>query len=699
MAGRFAENLGFIPLFFRKGREAKGNERSCHRHAYCNPISTSESIQVKRGGWIAHLSSFRPRPCYIASVPKKSYVDGLNEAQKEAVLHSRGPLLIVAGAGTGKTKTITHRIAHLVEEGVPAESILALTFTNKAAGEMRERVRVLVSEGGGGLPLLTTFHSLGVRILREFHHVASVPRDFTIWDRDDSTKALKAILAKLGSDISPKGALATISRQKGEGITGAVFAEHARGYREQMIVRVWDLYEKQLDEEGALDFDDLLLRTLGLLRESKETRALLQSRWGQITIDEYQDTNRVQYEIAQILAAPENNICAVGDLDQAIYTWRQARLENLLEFESSFPGTKIITLEENYRSTRTILTAANTVIEKNVRRKPKRLFTENITGEPIHFYGAQNELDEAWFVAQACQELIEAGMPASEIAVLYRENFQSRVLEEALLHFNVPYRVVGTRFFERKEVKDVLSYIRAALNPKSRSDLARIVATPPRGIGPSTLAKMLALEDSTLSPAAQKKVAAFRELLKKIAHAARTLPASEAIRFVLEASGMERIFKSDTEEGHERLENVHELVNLATRYDFEQSPVGLERLLEEAALQNDQDELDKEIGAVSLMTMHASKGLEFDAVFITGLEQGLFPSAHVDESRDPEEERRLFYVALTRARKRLFLSYAGERLKYGSREYTLPSEFLDDIDQRLIQHARPGETIHEEVIT
>jgi len=382
------------------------------------------------------------------------------------------------------------------------------------------------------------------------------------------------------------------------------------------------------------------------------------------------------------------NICVVGDTDQNIYSWRGADIEHLLGFEKSFAGARVILLEQNYRSTSTILAAANSVIEKNVRRRPKRLFTDNATGDAIVLYGAQNEIDEAWFVAQKAAELIESGIQPSEIAVLYRENFQSRAIEEAFLHFGVPYRVLGTRFFERKEVKDTLSYLRASMNSKNKIDIGRIISVPPRGIGKVTLDKVLAGLGADLPKAAQAKVAAFKDVLMRIKHSVDILPASEAVRYAVEASGMET-YHSKSEDGEERIGNIRELVNLATRYDHLQSPEGIERLLEEAALQSDQDELAEEMSAAALMTVHASKGLEFDAVFITGMEQGLFPSTREDEKRDQEEDRRLFYVALTRARKRLFLSYAGQRMKYGSREFTIPSEFIQDIDSRLLQESAP----------
>ncbi|MEK7156725.1 MAG: UvrD-helicase domain-containing protein [Patescibacteria group bacterium] len=612
------------------------------------------------------------------------YLEGLNAAQKEAVLHVDGPLLVVAGAGAGKTKTIVHRIAHLVEEGIPASSILAVTFTNKAAGEMRDRVRDLLTGKRGGLPLVATFHSLGVRLLREFHEEAGVPKNFSIWDRDDSLRAVKAELKRLDTEEwTPRQILGAISREKGGGKKLAEYRERASSRREQAVAQVWERYEQALKSEDSLDFDDLLVRTLSLVQESPQTLSLLQNRWRYITVDEYQDTSGVQYELMKLLSGERGNMCVVGDLDQCIYTWRQAEIENLLSFERVFPNVKVVRLEQNYRSTRTIIAAANAVIEKNTNRIPKTLFSENETGEPIVLHGALDERYEAWFVAEQAANLIDQGVAPNEIAVLYRENAQSRVLEEALLHAGLPYRVLGTRFFERKEVKDVLSYLRAALNPKGKSDLVRIVGVPARGIGKVTVEKMLSGQPLG---AAGAKVAAFRELLAKIRHAVNTLSASEAVRFCIEASGIQKMYSGKSEEDAEHLGNVRELANLAAKYESDEPPAGIERLLEEAALQSEQDELDmsRDKGGISLMTVHAAKGLEFDAVFVVGMEQGLFPSLRNDEARDPEEERRLFYVALTRARKRLFLSYAYERTKYGTREGALPSEFLSDIDERLL---------------
>ncbi len=632
-----------------------------------------------------------------------NYLEELNERQREAALHRDGPLLIIAGAGAGKTKTITHRIAHLVEEGIAGHQILAVTFTNKAAGEMRERVHNLLSgalrpfdgthgrpeefEGrqAQGKPMVVTFHSLGVRLLREFAAYAGISRSFVIWDRDDSQRALKKILEALDESAPPRAVLSRISREKGKGVSAREFTDSAKDFRERSLARIWGAYEKALAEEAALDFDDLLLRTLALLRDAPEVLSLLRNRWRYITIDEYQDTNGVQYEIARLLAGDQKNICVVGDIDQNIYSWRGADLEHLLQFEQAFPGAKVVTLEQNYRSTRTILAAANGIIEKNFRRTPKNLFTENDTGAPIVLYPSRNEIDEAWFVAEMSSRLIAHGTRPGNIAVLYRENFQSRVLEEAMLASGIPYRVLGTRFFERKEVKDVISYLRAALNPKSRVDLMRIVGVPARGIGKVTLEKMIAGLDAQLPPAGRGKVAAFRTTLEAIRKGIEMLPTSEAVRYAIETSSMEKMLKDGGDEGKERLGNVRELVNFAARFDDHQPPEGVERLIEEAALQSEQDSLEERENAISLMTVHASKGLEFDAVFITGLEQGLFPSTREgDTTRDPEEERRLFYVALTRARKRLFLSHARERMRWGNREFTLRSEFIGDIDARLV---------------
>lgn len=623
-------------------------------------------------------------------------VTDLNPAQKEAVMHTDGPLLIVAGAGAGKTKTITHRVARLIESGVSPENILAVTFTNKAAREMRERVEKLLSTGSTRRPLITTFHALGVRILREFAHEAGLSPKFSIYDRDDSLRAVKRALADLGhEDLTPRQVLSRISREKGEGRSIGEFRIGAQGPYERAVAAAWERYERTLKEEGALDFDDLLARTFVLLSTREHVLARLRARFRYLTIDEYQDTNRVQFEIARLIAHPHNNVCVVGDTDQNIYSWRGADLGHLLSFEAAFPGTKVVILEQNYRSTKIILSAANSIIAKNVKRYDKRLFTENETGEAIEVYGAADEEDEARFIARTIGELLRNGTRAGEIAVLYRENFQSRAIEEKLIALGIPYRVAGTRFFDRKEVKDVLAWMRAALNPQSVNDIARIVAAPPRGIGRQTLEKMLRGE--ILPRGAEAKVSSFRACIASVRRALEERPASVALKEILRITGLEDSYVKGGEEGSERLENVRELVSLSSHYDHEPPPSGAERLLEDAALMSEQDSLEEGAKAVSLMTAHASKGLEFDIVFIAGVEQGLFPSTRdtAETGRDPEEERRLFYVALTRARKKVYLTFAAQRLRFGSREFTYPSEFLEDIDPRLLVLSETSSMSHK----
>ncbi|PIR86422.1 ATP-dependent DNA helicase PcrA [Candidatus Kaiserbacteria bacterium CG10_big_fil_rev_8_21_14_0_10_43_70] len=628
--------------------------------------------------------------CYSAPV---NYLEGLNQAQRDAVLNISGPLMILAGAGSGKTKTITHRIAHLISSGVTPESILAVTFTNKAANEMKERVSALLEETPSANfpislyaqksgPFISTFHSLGVYILRTFGKSSGIPRSFTIWDMADSIRAVKSSLRELGIEkqYEAKTILGKISRSKGEGLSCGEFAKSTQNIWEETVLSVWERYEKALESDRALDFDDLLLKTLFLLSEKSEVINICREKWQQITIDEYQDTNSVQFEIVRLLSEPLNNICAVGDIDQNIYSWRGADISHLLSFEETFPNTKVVLLEENYRSTKTILNAANDIISKNNRRHEKVLFTNNKDGEEITLYSARTEVDEAQFVAQTAALNIEGGTRPSEIAVLYRANFQSRALEEAFIESGIPYRVLGTRFFERKEVKDLLSYLRASMNPKSAGDIARIVAVPARGIGKQTLTRMLEGKESELTSAAGQKVDQFRSLLHSINVQAQTKPVSEVLKYIAIASGLEAHLIGHGDEGIERLENIKELVNLSTKYDELPAPEGAEKLLEDAALLGEQDSLEKGAEAVSLMTVHASKGLEFDTVFITGLEEGLFPHARHDENADEEEERRLFYVAITRARKKVFLSHAMSRMMYGSRDLTIPSQFLGDIN-------------------
>lgn len=630
------------------------------------------------------------------------YLSSLNEKQKEAVLKTEGPLLILAGAGAGKTKTLTYRILHLIKNGVQPNNVLAITFTNKAAKEMRERVEKLLSEDKGlnapisfyERPFVSTFHSLGVHIIRENAQKLGLTRHFAIFDRSDSKRAIKNAIVDIGLDpkqYEPSVLLSIISKEKGNGVSLAKFREAGSGdYMRDVIGKVWNLYEIALKKEKALDFDDLLLKSMELLENDEAVRAHYQRTWKYVHIDEYQDTNKVQYRTAKAIAGDAKNICVVGDVDQNIYSWRGADIKNILSFERDYPGAAMVTLEENYRSTQTILEVANHIIKKNKNRFEKNLFTKQGAGEMVTLYQAFDEGDEARFIASKAKELIdEKGVDPREIAILYRANFQSRALEEAMISRGVDYQVLGVKFFERKEVRDVLSYIRAALNRDSATDIERVINVPARGIGKVTIAKIFSGMLDGLTPSMAEKWRSFNVILDDIAKKAADQKASELVKFVIARTGMEDAFKeSGLDEDLERLENVQELATLATKYDLMAPGDGITKLLEDAALATDQDEMEEDKPALRMMTVHASKGLEFEYVFITGLEQDLFPHRGMEskrEKRDEEEERRLFYVALTRAKKKLFLTHASLRTIFGSRQATVPSEFIFDIPEKFIE--------------
>lgn len=623
------------------------------------------------------------------SKPSYSPAGELNSEQKRAVTVTEGPILILAGAGAGKTKTIAERIRHLVHTGVAPSSILAITFTNKAAREMRKRI-----EPG---PFVSTFHSLGVYILREQFAKIGIKKHFVIFDQDDSKKAIKEALLVVGLDPKthdPLRLMEIISKEKGRGINARDWIEAGlpagrQGYFTKVVRRIWPEYEKILKRDNALDFDDLLLKTVNILKNNPEIRNYYQNIWRYIHIDEYQDTNHVQYEISKILAEKWKNICVVGDIDQNIYSWRGADIKNIIDFENDYPNAQVIIMEENYRSTKNILEAANTVIEKNKIRRKKNLFTGNPSGDKISLFQGFDETNEAEFIANKTEELIKKGVSPAEIAVLYRANFQSRVLEEAFMRHSLPYQLLGTRFFERKEVKDIISYLRAALNTDSLSDLKRVLNVPARGIGKTTILKIFSGKEASLPSSMKTKLASFRKLLTEIEKISREKKLSETISFIIKKTGLEEEWKKNGDEGQARLENAYELANFASKYDNLSPEEGVLSFLTDAALQSDQDEMRDEEKAVRLMTIHASKGLEFDVVFITGLEDGLFPHQEVNRKEtkpeDAEEERRLFYVALTRARKKVFLSYAQIRTIFGNRQVNIPSEFIFDIPEMLME--------------
>jgi len=648
----------------------------------------------------------------------------LNERQEEAVATTEGPLLILAGAGAGKTKTVTHRIMNLISKGINPRNILAITFTNKAAKEMRERVDNLLSEDNAtnrpvymqDRPFVSTFHALGVHIIKEQSHKIGLARHFTIYDRSDSKRAIKEAVESLNLDpkqFEPGIILNKISREKGDGVTNNTFREKIHDYFSEVVADVWDRYEATLKKEKSLDFDDLLLKAMLFLKNYPEIRDYYSSLWKYIHVDEYQDTNKVQYDIVKLLTDKHKNICVVGDIDQNIYSWRGATIHNILNFEKDYPMAKIILLEQNYRSTQTILSAANNVIEKNKLRRDKTLFTKNSEGEKIDLTVTYTEADEAQAIVEKIMGIIalEDGKRKTEpreIAILYRANFQSRTLEEAFLKNEVPYQILGTRFFDRKEIKDVLSFIRASLNRESAADMVRIINVPPRGIGKATMMKVLAHQIDTLGPALKTKATAFLALLDRIKKVAETETPSQLVKYVMRETGLEKALKDGTAEDQEKLENLRELVSVAAQYDSldtkvsdeigtvneenkDESPqmTAVEKLLENASLATDQDELEKDNNAVKLMTVHASKGLEFDYVFISGLEEDLFPHKRLNEGSvtqgEEEEERRLFYVALTRARKKIFLSWAQIRTIFGSQKINTPSQFITDIGPNLIE--------------
>ncbi len=635
----------------------------------------------------------------------EDFLTGLNDAQRKAVITTEGPLLILAGAGAGKTKTVTHRIGHLLTKRVRGENILAITFTNKAATEMRERMKKILEKNKnlslGGDPCMKTFHSLGVFLLRKFGAYGGKSRSFSILDDGDTLSLIKEALLSFGYDPKqhdPRGIKNTISRAVNAGQTKEELLTSANPSH-RMAGQIWGRYVAQKEKDETLDFDDLLSQTCEMLEKREEVLSWCHNTWHYIHIDEYQDTNEIQYRIATLLAKDKKNICVVGDSDQSIYSWRGANIKNILEFEKEYPEAEIVILEENYRSTKTVLEAANETIKKNRHRKEKNLFTNKEYGEKISLYSAYDENDEARYIVERAIEEMDKGALPDEICVLYRTNFQSRVLESAFLDAHIPYQLLGVRFFERKEIKDILSYIRLILNPSSRLDLKRVINTPARGIGKVTLEKFFTEGLSGLSGKALISVTKFFDTMSGIREYAEQVKPSDVIRKIIEEVKLIESYANEPD-GEERIENLKELVTLSLAYDHKEGVSGLESLVEDATLMSDQDNLVKsgkekgESKGVKLMTVHAAKGLEFDIVFIAGLEQGLFPHERDRglSGADAEEERRLMYVALTRARKKLYLSYASMRTIYGARDFRLPSEFVLDIPDELIEReTREGE--------
>ena len=631
-------------------------------------------------------------------------VADLNGPQREAVEHGEGPLLVVAGAGSGKTRVITRRVAHLIARGVPAEAILAITFTNKAAGEMRERVAALVGEGR---VLLSTFHAFCARVLRVDGAAVGLPRDFTIYDRDDQLGVVKDLCKELGIDtqhVQPRALLATISRFKNDGIPPDE-AEGRGGHGfEGAAGRIYARYDKALRECGAADFDDLLLLVARLFDEQPGVLERYQRRYRHVLIDEYQDTNRIQDRLARDIAEGYGNLCVTGDPDQSIYRWRGARIRNILEFQTAYPTAKVVKLEQNYRSTNHILAAASGVIAHNRARLMGPLWSELGDGAKPVVLAAEDGEQEAAAVVSRIAELRRGGLPLTDVAVFYRTNALSRELERALRLANLPYEIVGTlEFYERKEVKDLLAYLRVIVNPLDAVSFLRIVNTPTRGIGKTSLERLRAWAlPQGLSPreaarragqcpdlpaAARAALAQLTALLDELA-ATLTSPPDTTFRAVVARTGfLDYLREFGGQEASERIDNVGELEAALVAYAQHAAEPSIAGFLQETALLSDVDGWRQGADRLTLMTLHAAKGLEFEAVFVVGMEEGLLPHARaLDAEEEIEEERRLCYVGMTRARRHLVLSFAARRATFGAWAPTIPSRFLDEIPPPHVEH-------------
>jgi DNA helicase II / ATP-dependent DNA helicase PcrA len=637
-------------------------------------------------------------------------LESLNPTQLDAVEQTEGPLLILAGAGSGKTRVLTHRVAYLIDQGLAApEEVLAITFTNKAAREMKDRVALLVGPDSKRM-WVSTFHAFCARILRVHAEKLGYKREFTIYDGADQVRLVKRCIVELGKDpkrFNPRSFQAQISSAKNVLMAPDDFLRSTEGYIAENVAEVYDLYQKRLYENNAMDFDDLIMQTVTLLELFPEVRERYQTRFKYIHVDEYQDTNHAQYRLVKILAAKHRNLCVVGDDDQSVYSWRGADIRNILDFERDYPEAKVVKLEQNYRSTQTILDAANAVVANNASRKAKALWTAGGEGERIRVFAASDEYAEARFVVSEVERLIEGGASPREISVFYRTNAQSRALEDVLVREGVPYQVVGgVRFYERAEIKDAMAYLSVISNPDDSVSLERIINVPKRGIGNTSVAKLqdyarrqgislygaLSEADAAgLTGAARKACRGVRDLFEGLRVAAKEVPPAESVGAVLDESGYRKELEAeDTIEAESRLENLEELINAAREYERVEPEPTLEGFLQEQALYSDQDSLTSEGGRVALMTLHNAKGLEFGHVFVVGMEEGTFPHARSLDEHNLEEERRLAYVGITRARETLTLTHAKLRSSWGEREYRMPSRFLSEIPDQYKSGTAPG---------
>lgn len=651
--------------------------------------------------------------------------DGLNEKQIEAVRAINGPVLILAGAGSGKTRALTHRVAYLIASGARPENILAVTFTNKAAGEIKERVRKLLSAQGQvkklrlqtGLPWMGTFHSICLRILRHEAENIGYDKRFVIYDDDDQLSLMKNLLRDLGLNtkrFNPQLMLEKISKLKSELISFNEYAQSAQEYMEKILSQVYAGYQTTLNKSNVMDFDDLIMLNVRLFKEHPEILKKYQNIFRYILVDEYQDTNHAQYTWVNLLAQKHRNLFVIGDDYQSIYGWRQADIRNILDFENDYPETKVIMLEQNYRSTQNIVATANNIILNNKDQKHKKLWTENPKGEQVALKELADERQEGKYIIETIRRGARERRGLNNFTVLYRTHAQSRAIEEAMIKHGIPYRIIGgVKFYQRREIKDILAYLRLAVNQNDILSFERIYNVPNRGIGSATLEKirntpnykgLISVTGDGLSNIGQKQLAALRGLAKTIqelAKKSKEVSPSNLVRYLLKKTNYESYINDKTPDGEERWENVKEILTATRKYDLPAGGApheGLEKFLEEVALIQEVDELKEKERAIKLMTIHSAKGLEFPIVFIVGMEEGIFPHAHsLFNPQELEEERRLCYVGITRAKERVYLTYCRRRLLYGQNQINPPSRFLFEIPEYLINFSpiQNGETFDD----
>jgi DNA helicase-2/ATP-dependent DNA helicase PcrA len=663
----------------------------------------------------------------LDKLPKINLLEGLNDMQSQAVQSTEGPLLIMAGAGSGKTRVLTHRVAYLIEEkNVNPWNVLAITFTNKAAREMRERVANLLGEVASEI-WVSTFHALCVRILRQNIDQIGYNRAFSIADPSEQKTLIKHILAELNYDpkkFDPRSVLGTISNAKNDLKTPLAYRESAANPYEKVVADIYEEYQRRLKTNQALDFDDLIMKTIQLFKEHPETLEFYQNKFHYIHVDEYQDTNQAQYQLVTMLAERFRNICVVGDSDQSIYGWRGADMQNIMNFESDYPDSKTVMLEQNYRSSQNILKAANSVIKNNIERKPKELWTDNAEGDKISYYRGQTGNDEVHFIAQKIREQIkENQLEYGDFAILYRTNAQSRLIEDTFVKANIPYLMVGGhKFYDRKEIRDVLSYLTLIANEDDSMSFERVINEPKRGIGATSLAKLQAFANENnwsllkaarsvqiangISSRARNAIEDFAKVIDALRKAGEFLNITELTEAVLDKTGYRSALeKTRTMESEARLENIDEFLTVTKQFDDKNEAEGnqladengdnlqLVDFLADLALVSDQDSVEDEPSAVTLMTLHAAKGLEFPVVFLVGMEDGIFPLSRAMMDQDQlEEERRLAYVGITRAQKKLYITNAYSRMLYGRTQNNPASRFIGEIDQAYLKSENENKT-------